>query len=176
MRLNHIKLFYVLLLHFYSKRSEEWRPATAMPPARVAGHGQGPCRGGRLRSWAPQGWSHAARAARKGAAASRHSRQQAQSPTSAAANRRSRSRPGLLPVDAAPAAMAGAYRRRRPLRGWRQPAREAPAGTAPARAAARGSATPVRPLGQRWLPKWGPPVGKATASDVQHTMAAVVAR
>ncbi|RWW20697.1 hypothetical protein GW17_00015178 [Ensete ventricosum] len=47
----------------FCERSEEGRPPTAMPPARVAGHDQGPCRGGRVQSRAPQGWPHMARAA-----------------------------------------------------------------------------------------------------------------
>ncbi|RWW37037.1 hypothetical protein BHE74_00057898 [Ensete ventricosum] len=45
MRLNGIESFYVLLLRFYSERSEEGRPAVAISLVGVVGHGQAPCRG-----------------------------------------------------------------------------------------------------------------------------------
>ncbi|RWW35602.1 hypothetical protein BHE74_00059450 [Ensete ventricosum] len=66
MRLNRVESFYAFLLYFCSERSEEGRPTMTMPPARVAGHGQGPCRGDWL---CPR--PHASAAAHKRATASR---------------------------------------------------------------------------------------------------------
>ncbi|RWW77399.1 hypothetical protein BHE74_00014438 [Ensete ventricosum] len=65
-------------------------------------------------------------------------------------------RPGLLPIGAATAGMAGACKGcahghgwrlqgRRPLRVRCQPTREATAGTSPVGATARGVVAPVRP-------------------------------
>ncbi|RWV85633.1 hypothetical protein GW17_00052559 [Ensete ventricosum] len=69
MRLNRVESFYAFLLYFCSERSEEGRPTMTMSPARVAGHGQGPCRGDWL---CPR--PHASAAARKRATASRCNR------------------------------------------------------------------------------------------------------
>ncbi|RRT41453.1 hypothetical protein B296_00026695 [Ensete ventricosum] len=66
MRLNHVELFYVFLLHFRSESSKErgW-PTMSRPSAKVADHGQATYRGGRPRPAPLQGQPVAVAAASK---------------------------------------------------------------------------------------------------------------